>query len=90
MNGRGNPADEASRGLDLRKETSSSRWFVRPVRRELWPSYNVVTCVGDDDPDIKKDVKVNAVQLLNDVLENVEKRVANWCRLKRIIALVLI
>ena len=60
------------------------------AKRELWPSYNVVTCVGDDDPDIKKDVKVNAVQLLNDVLENIEKRVANWCRLKRIIALVLI
>ena len=27
----------------------------------------------DDDPKIKKDLKVNAVQLVNDVLENVEK-----------------
>ena len=38
MNGRGNPADEASRGLDLRKETSSSRWFVRPAL--LWQREN--------------------------------------------------
>ena len=27
---------------------------------------------------------------MNDVLENVEKRVSNWCKLKRIITLVLI
>ena len=46
--------------------------------------------MGDADSDIKRDLKVNAAQLLNDVLENVEKRVSNWCRLKRIIALVLI
>ena len=44
----------------------------------------------DDDPEIKRDVKVNAVQLVNDVLENVKKGVSNWCKLKRIIALVLI
>ena len=46
--------------------------------------------MGDDDPEIKRDVKVNAVQLVNDVLENVKKGVSNWCKLKRIIALVLI
>ena len=89
-----NPADDTSRRLDLRKETSSSIWFAGPAflwqREELCPSYNVVTCVGDDDPEIKRDVKVNAVQLVNDVLENVKKRVSNWCKLKRIIALVLI
>ena len=92
--GRDNAADDASRGLDPRKETSSSRRFAGPAflwqREELWPSYNVVSCVGDDDPEIKRDVKVNAVQLVNDVLENVKKRVSNWCKLKSIIALVLI
>ena len=46
--------------------------------------------MGDDDPEIKKDVKVNTVQLVNDVLENVKKRVSNWWKLKNIIALVLI
>ena len=94
MKCRDNPADDASRGLDPRMETSSSRWFTGPSflwqREELWPNYNVVSCVGDDDPEIKRDVKVNAVQLVNDVLENVKKRVSNWCKLKRIIALVLI
>ena len=94
MKGRDSPSDNASRGLDPRKETSSSRWFAGPAflcqREELWPSYNVVTCVEDDDPEIKGEVKVNAVQLVNDVLENVGKRVSNWCKLKRIIVLVLI
>ena len=46
--------------------------------------------MGDDDPEITKDLKVNAVQLENDILDNVEKRLSNWCKLKRIIALVLI
>ena len=94
MKGKDNPVDDASRGLGPRKEISSSRWFTGPAilwqREELWPSYSEVTCVGDDDPEIERDVKVNAVQLVNDVLENVEKRVSNWGKLKRIIALVLI
>ena len=94
MEGRENPADDVSRGLDPRKETSSSRRFAGPAflwqREERWPSYNVVSCVGDDNPEIKRDVKVNAVQLVNDVFENVKKRVSNWCKLERIIALVLI
>ena len=46
--------------------------------------------MGNDDPEIRRNVKANAVQLVNDVLENVEKQVSNWCKLKRIIALVLI
>ena len=55
--------------------------------QELWPIYSVVTCVGDVDPEIKRDIKV---QLVYDVLENIEKQVSNWCKLKRIIALVLL
>ena len=52
--------------------------------------YSKVTCVGDDHIEIKKDFKVSAMELVHYVLENVEKRVSNWCRMKRIIALVLI
>ena len=52
--------------------------------------YSKVTCVGDDHKEVKKDFKVSAMELVHYVLENVEKRVSNWCRMKRIIALVLI
>ena len=56
-----NPADDASRGLDPRKETSSSRLFTGPVflwqREKFWPSDSGVTCVGNGDPEIKKDEK---------------------------------
>ena len=31
VKGKDNPADDASRGLDARKETSSSRWFTGPA-----------------------------------------------------------
>ena len=46
--------------------------------------------MGDDDQEIKNDLKVNAVQPVHDIAENVEKRVSNWCKLKRIIELLLI
>ena len=74
-----NPPDNASRGLDPRKETLNSRWFTGPTLlwqgEELQSSYSEITCVGDDDPEIKKkDVKVNAVQLVNDVHESIEKK----------------
>ena len=66
MKANDNPADDAPRGLDARKKTSSSRCFTGPAflwqREEVWSSYSEVTCVGDDDPEIKKDLKVNAVQ----------------------------
>ena len=45
---------------------------------------------GDDDPEIKKDIKVDAVQLVNDVKKKIENRVSNLGKLKRITALVLI
>ena len=58
VKGKDSPADDASRGLDPRKETSSSRWFAGPAflwqRGELWPNYSVVTCVGVDGPEIKR------------------------------------
>ena len=79
MEGKDNPANDASTGLDPRKDTSSSRCFNGSAflwqREEFWSSYSKVTCVGDDDPKIKMDVKVSAVQLANDVPENVEKSI---------------
>ena len=38
--------------------------------------------MGDDDQEIKNDLKVNAVQPVHDIAENVEKRVSNWCKQK--------
>ena len=88
-----NSADYASGGLDPRKDPSNSRCFFGPVllqqRKEVCPSSSEVDCVGVDDPKIKKDVKVNAVQLVNDVLVGVEKGVSEWCKLKRIIAIFI-
>ena len=47
VKGKGNPADDAIRGLDPRKETLSSRWLTGPAffwqTEEFWPSYCEVT-----------------------------------------------
>ena len=88
-----NTADYASGGLDPRRDTSNSRCFFRPAllrqREEVCPSFSEVGSAGDDDPKIKKDVKVNAVQLVNDVLVGIEKGASEWCKLKRIIAVFI-
>ena len=58
VKGKDSPADDASRGLDPRKETSSSRWFAEHAfpwqRGELWPNYSIITFVGVDGPEIKR------------------------------------
>ena len=65
VKGKDSPADNASRGLDPRKETSNSRWFTGSAYlwqgEEFWSSYSEATCMGDDDPDIKKVIKVYGV-----------------------------
>ena len=66
------------------------RWTCIPMAKRRALAKLQSSKLGDDDPEIKRDVKVNVVQIMNNVLENVEKRVPNWCKRKRIIALVLI
>ena len=66
-------------------------WTCIPMaKRRTLAKLQCSNLCGSWWPRNQKDVKVNAIQLVNDVLENVEKRVSNWCKLKRIITLVLI
>ena len=53
MEGKGNPADDAIRGLDPRKETLSSRWLTGPAFFWQIEELCEVTYAGDDDPGIK-------------------------------------
>ena len=53
VEGKGNPADDAIRGLDPRKETLSSRWLTGPAFFWQIEELCEVTYAGDDDPGIK-------------------------------------
>ena len=89
-----NPSDDASRGLDAVKQSPDSRWFNGPsfLRKteDLWPEFNQDGADIEHDPEVKKDVTVNLLQVSTEVLANGEERVSKWCKWRRIIAWVLL
>ena len=56
-----NPADDASRGLDANKNTSSSNWFQEPgflLHNEAsWPAERT-EAITDEDPEVKHLLKI--------------------------------
>ena len=59
-----NPADDASRGLDANKNTSSSNWFQEPgflLHNEAsWPAERT-EAITDEDPEVKHLLIVNKI-----------------------------
>ena len=43
-----------------------------------------------DDPELKKQVKINKIAVESDLLGNIEEKYSCWLKIKQIIALVLI
>ena len=80
-----NPADDASRGLNAARENSSSRWFQGP--RFLWQEDNEE--LSEDDPEIKKDIKVCAIFKNKGIIDHLSEKVPSWSKMKRIIAIAL-
>ena len=98
VNGRDNPADDASRGLETRQSERVKRWFNGPdflwQPSELWNSKaeDLMIVPDDSDPEVKQEVKVNVTKLENNdssILITLEKSVSTWTKMKRIIAWVL-
>ena len=89
-----NPADDASRGLELRHQEKIKRWFKGPSflwrKEHTWlKKCSIFEQIPDDDPEIKKVHKVNAVQVENGVLVRLQRLTWNWNRMKRVMALLI-
>ena len=89
-----NPADFASRGLNVARVQSGSCWFEGPPF--LWQNENswlavkgVEMEVLTDDPELRREAKSYAAIVHEDIIEGSEERISSWLRLKRIIGLVL-
>ena len=89
-----NPADDASQGLDPRKETSNSCWFHGPSFlwqvESFWPTKDCSNGSINDDVELKREAKGNTIQIVDDVLANAERQVSSWAKLKRIVECVLL
>ena len=88
-----NPADDASRGLNVAREISSSRWFQGPrflwQEDKIWEKQTVNEELSEDDPEIKKDIKVCAIIKNKDIIDHLSEKVSRWFKMKRIIAIAL-
>ena len=89
-----NPADDASRGSESRHQEKIKRWFEGPsflLRIEYtWlKRCSIFKQIPDDDPEIKKVHKVNAVQVGNGVLVQLQRLTWNCNRMKRVMALLI-
>ena len=88
-----NPADDASRGLNAARENSSSRWFQGPSflwqEDKIWEKQTVNEELSEDDPEIKKDIKVCAIIKNKNIIDQMSEKVSSWSKMKRIIAIAL-
>ena len=95
VDSKNNPADHGSRGLSgkkfLQAESGNGPEFLwRSV--EHWPKQELAYHLSENDPEVRtKKVDVNVVKIrgVNEVLEDLEKRISDWQRLKKILATVL-
>ena len=89
-----NPADYASRGLDVKQKHKVKIWFNGPdflwKTENSWPSQDLQPILNKDDPDVKTLVSVNSVKYSNNVLTRLEKVTSSWDKMKRILAVVLL
>lgn len=90
-----NPADDASRGLNVESFLNNERWLKGPSF--LWKPSDVQfhtsdsTSMDDDDPEVKRELKVNAVTLQSE--QNATCKLihyfSDWKRLKVAVAWIL-
>ena len=88
-----NTADDVSRGLNATRENSSSRWFQGPrflwQEDKIWEKQTVYEELSEDDPEIKKDIKVCAIIKNKNIIDHLSEKVSSWSKMKRIIAIAL-
>ena len=91
-----NPADYASRGLDI-DASEVDTWFNGPTflrtPEESWSSMKEHYPVEDDDPEVKKVLNVNAVSVNEKIIDEnlfcrLEKRISGWFRCIRVLATI--
>ena len=79
-----------------KKFLQAKSWFHGPEflwkSVEHWPKQELAYHLSENDPEVRtKKVDVNVVKIggVNEVLENLEKRISDWQRLKKILVTVL-
>ena len=76
-----NPADDASRGLDANKNTSSSNWLKGPKflwHNEIsWPAERT-EAITDEDLEVKHLLIVNRIKENCGIVSHLTERISGW------------
>ena len=88
-----NPADDASRGINITRYLKNRRWFEGPVFLQqplhLLTKLNTTKfTIDDQDPEVKS-IKVNKISLHDNILSRLTSRTTKWLKLKRIVATMM-
>ena len=87
-----NPADDAWRGLDANKNTSSSKWFKGSEflwhNETSWPEEETET-IPDEDPEAKHLLTVIRVAKNYRMLPYLTERTFSWKNPKKIVAIMI-
>ncbi|XP_074656689.1 uncharacterized protein LOC141909905 [Tubulanus polymorphus] len=97
VDGKLNPADDASRGLSIDEMNRDCRWLKGPdflwKTKESWPTQPDLGVVESSDVEVKRSSKACAssckLDLDNDVLMSYFALFSSWSRLKKSVALIL-
>ena len=88
-----NPADDASRGIDLTSASADHRWFEGPEflwkPEDLWPPSPMIEPPSEQDSNVRQQIVTCAstvcqnTDTIEDVIERIFKASSSWYRLKK-------
>ena len=54
-----------------------------------WPRQNPLEEIQDDDPEVKKEIKVHTISIKEGTLERLDTLISDWRKMKRLVAWIL-
>ena len=90
-----NPGVDSSRGLNSKKKGQIRRWFHGPSflwsRKQCWLEVGQLEEVSNEDPEVRKVVKVNVSNIQNSsLLSRLQEITSSWIKTNRILALIML
>ena len=81
--------------MDSKKKDQTRRWFDGPSflwsRKQCWLEKKSVGRGSDEDPEVRKVVKINVTSIQNSsVLSRLQEITTSWIKMKRIMALIMV
>ena len=88
-----NPADDCSRGLEMKHNKNVKRWFQGPEflwgPQTAWREERLQYDITEDDVEVKMTMRVNAISKEDDIFTVLESRISSWKKMKRVMAYVM-